>query len=141
MIRDDRVLLSGFEEEDGGPFSAIPGGGVEDGETPHTAVAGELARVWKDGRREHCFLLDAVGDIGALEELGHHGGVPVWGPVAQLAVTPIWPRRLASRIPDWQARGWQGRAADCLSAARMGRSSGWRCSECRVVGAGGGCGM
>ncbi|MER5869812.1 NUDIX domain-containing protein [Streptomyces sp. NPDC002044] len=140
VIRDDRVLLIGFEEEDGKPFYEIPGGGVEGGETPRTAVVrelweetgltgtvrGELARVWKDGRREHYFLLDAVGDIGALEELDNHGGVPVWVPVTRLAVTPVWPRRLAWRIADWHARGWPNRPAELADSIHdLGAACTW----------------
>lgn len=125
VIRDGRMLLIGFED-DGKPFYEIPGGGVEEGETPRTAVVRELweetrlegtagrevARVWKDGRREHYFLLDAEGDVGALEELDTNGGVPVWVPVDRLAVTSLWPRRLAWRIAHWYRAGWPTRPVE-----------------------------
>lgn len=75
-------------------------------------VARELARVWKDGRREHYFLLDAEGETGAPEGLDNHGGVPVWVPVARLDVTPVWPRRLAWRIADWHAGGRPARPVE-----------------------------
>ncbi|GGV85624.1 hypothetical protein GCM10015535_32540 [Streptomyces gelaticus] len=125
VIRDERMLLIGFEE-DGQPFYEIPGGGVEDGETLHTAVVRELreesglsgevvrevARVWKDDRREHYFLLRAEGTIGAPTELDNHGGTPTWIPVDQLPTTPVWPRRLAWRIAHWHTTGWPVRPAE-----------------------------
>lgn len=125
VIRDNRMLLIGFED-DGEPFYEIPGGGVEEGETPRTAVVRELweetrlegtvgsevARVWKDGRREHYFRLDAEGDVGALEELDTNGGVPVWVPVECLAATPVWPRRLAWRVAHWHRAGWPSRPTE-----------------------------
>ncbi|MCX4736707.1 NUDIX domain-containing protein [Streptomyces sp. NBC_01363] len=125
VIREGRMLLIGFED-DGQPFYEIPGGGVEDGETPHAAVIRELreesglrgevvrevARVWKDHRREHYFLLHAEGEIGARAELDNHGGTPTWIPVDQLPTTPVWPRRLAWRVAHWHTTGWPTRPAE-----------------------------
>ncbi|MFI5940752.1 NUDIX domain-containing protein [Streptomyces uncialis] len=125
VIRDEHILLIGFEE-DGQPFYEIPGGGVEDGEPLHRAVVRELreesglsgdvvrevARVWKDRRREHYFLLEAEGELGARETLDNHGGAPVWIPVRQLPVTPVWPRRLAWRITHWHTTGWPSHPAE-----------------------------
>ncbi len=122
VIRDGRILLIGFERGRG-TYYEIPGGGVEAGETPRGATARELweetrleatvgeevARVWKDGRREHYFRVDAEGEIGPLEELDTGGGFPVWLPVDQLADTPVWPRRLAWRITHWYRNGWPTR--------------------------------
>ncbi|MGW1408420.1 NUDIX domain-containing protein [Streptomyces sp. NPDC002403] len=125
VIRDERMLLIGFEE-DGQPYYEIPGGGVEDGETLHAAVirelreetglsgevVGEIARVWKDGRREHYFLVHAEGVVGSLAELDNHGGTPTWIPVDRLPTTPVWPRRLAWRIAHWHATGRPARPAE-----------------------------
>lgn len=125
VIRDDRILLIELEDE-GEPFHEIPGGGVEEGETPPAAVLRELweetrlegtvvrevAHVWKDGRREHYFLLETEGEVGALEDLDTGGGVPRWIPVDHLPTTPVWPRRLAWRIAHWHATGWPTRPAE-----------------------------
>lgn len=125
VIRDEQILLIGFEE-DGQPFYEIPGGGVEDSETLHAAatrelreesglsgnVVREVARVWKDNRREHYFLLHAEGEIGTREELDNHGGTPMWVPVDQLPTTPVWPRRLAWRIAHWHTTGWPNRPTE-----------------------------
>ncbi|SCD90663.1 ADP-ribose pyrophosphatase YjhB, NUDIX family [Streptomyces sp. Termitarium-T10T-6] len=95
-------LLIRFEE-DGGPLYEIPGGGVEEGETPEEAVLRELgeetglggtvgpriARVWKDGRHEHYFLVSATGEVGPPETLDNYGGTPVWVPVDRLPATPL----------------------------------------------------
>lgn len=123
VIRDGRILLIHFTDE---AYYEIPGGGVEAGETPQGAVVRELreesglagavraevARVWKDGRREHYFTLDARGELGPPETLDTYGGIPVWVPVADLPRTPVWPRRLAWRIAHWHRSGWPGRPAE-----------------------------
>lgn len=153
VIRDGHILLIGFREtwagtaadkgtgatnrtepgdgDDHGDagsstYYEIPGGGVEPGETPHTAVlrelgeetgltgtvVRELARVWKDGRREHYFLVAAEGEVGAPETLDNYGGTPAWLPVAALPGTPVWPRRLAWRLAHWHRTGWPERPAE-----------------------------
>lgn len=130
VIRYDRMLL--IEREDGGEtFYEIPGGGVEEGETPRTAVLRELweetrlegsvvrevAQVWKDGRREHYFLLEAEGEVGALEDLDI-SGIPLWVPVDRLPTTPLWPRRLAWRIAHWHTAGWPNRPTELADSIR-----------------------
>ena len=131
VIRDDHMLLIGVEDV-GEPFYEIPGGGVEEGETPRAAVlrelweetrlegavVGEVAQVWKDGRREHYFLLDAEGEVGALEDLDTGGGVPRWIPVDRLPTAPVWPRRLAWRIAHRHATGWPTRPIELADSIR-----------------------
>lgn len=133
VIRYDRMLLIEREDgEDGGEtFYEIPGGGVEEGETPRTAVLRELweetrlegsvvrevAQVWKDGRREHYFLLEAEGEVGALEDLDI-SGIPLWVPVDRLPTTPLWPRRLAWRIAHWHTAGWPNRPTELADSIR-----------------------
>ncbi|MYT99759.1 MULTISPECIES: NUDIX domain-containing protein [unclassified Streptomyces] len=121
VIRDGHLLLIHFREPDeGGPHYEIPGGGVEAGETPEEAAVRELreetglhgsverkvARVWKEGRHEHYFLLTAEGGIGPAETLDTYGGTPVWIPVPDLPALPLWPRRLSWRIEHWLRTGW-----------------------------------
>ncbi|MFJ3170247.1 NUDIX domain-containing protein [Streptomyces roseus] len=123
VIRDGRILLIHFTDE---AYYEIPGGGVEPGESPRAAavrelreesalagaVVAEVARVWKEGRREHYFTLDAEGEIGPPETLDTYGGILVWVPVAELPRTPVWPRRLAWRIAHWHRTGWPARPAE-----------------------------
>ncbi|MFF3992046.1 NUDIX domain-containing protein [Streptomyces cyaneofuscatus] len=127
VIRDGHMLLIHFREPDeGGPHFEIPGGGVEPGETPeeaavrelreetglHGSVGREVARVWKEGRHEHYFLMAAEGHLGAPETLDTYGGAPVWIPVAELPTTPLWPRRLSWRIEHWHRTGWPAHPAE-----------------------------
>lgn len=139
VIRDGAMLLIRFEEG-GAPFYEIPGGGVEEGETPEAAVVRELdeetglagtvgpevARVWKGGRREHYFTVTATGEVGPPESLDNHGGIPAWVPVERLPVTPLWPRRLSWRIEHWHRAGWPDRPAELAdSITELGRPCGW----------------
>ncbi|OCC08538.1 NUDIX domain-containing protein [Streptomyces sp. PTY087I2] len=140
VIRDGAVLLIRFTDEDGSSHYEIPGGGVEEGETPETAVVRELdeetgltgtvgpqvARVWKDGRHEHYFLVSATGEVGPPETLDNYGGTPVWVPVDRLPATPLWPRRLSWRIEHWHRTGWPERPAELAdSITELGPPCGW----------------
>ncbi|MYV62899.1 NUDIX domain-containing protein [Streptomyces sp. SID4931] len=139
VIRDGAVLLIRFEE-DGGSQYEIPGGGVEEGETPEEAALRELgeetglggtvgpriARVWKDGRHEHYFLVAATGEVGPPETLDNYGGTPVWVPLDRLPATPLWPRRLSWRIEHWHRTGWPERPAELAdSITELGPPCGW----------------
>ncbi|MGQ4449821.1 NUDIX domain-containing protein [Streptomyces griseus] len=139
VIRDGAMLLIRFEE-DGAPYYEIPGGGVEEGETPEEAVVRELdeetgltgavgpevARVWKGGRHEHYFLVAATGEVGAPETLDNYGGAPVWIPLEHLPDTPLWPRRLSWRIEHWHRTGWPDRPAELAdSITELGPPCRW----------------
>ncbi|MET7874649.1 NUDIX domain-containing protein [Streptomyces cyaneofuscatus] len=127
LIRDGHLLLIRLQDPDeDGPYYEIPGGGVKAGETPeeaavrelreetglHGSVGREVARVWKEGRYEHYFLMTAEGRIGPPETLDTYGGTPVWIPVAELPTTPLWPRRLSWRIEHWHRTGWPAHPAE-----------------------------
>ncbi len=139
-IRDGAVLLIRFAEVGGGSHYEIPGSGVEAGETLEAAVLRELgeetgqtgtvglelARVWKDGRHEHYFLVSATGEVGPPETLDNYGGAPVRVPVGRLPLTPLWPRRLSWRIERWHRTGWPGRPAEPAdSITELGPACGW----------------
>ncbi|WP_327351686.1 NUDIX domain-containing protein [Streptomyces sp. NBC_01304] len=125
VLRDEHMLLIEFDE-DGEVYFEIPGGGVEPGESLHDAVVrelreetalagtvtGEVARVWKEGRREHYFLMSADGEVGDPALLDNYGGRPRWMPVHALPSTALWPRRLAWRIARWHTTGWPGQPAE-----------------------------
>ncbi|MDQ0986153.1 NUDIX domain-containing protein [Streptomyces sp. V2I9] len=140
VIRGGAVLLIRFTEEDGASHHEIPGGGAEKGEMPERAVlrepdeetglAGtvgpEIARVWKDGRHEHYFLVAATGEVGPPETLDTYGGVPVRVPVEELPATPLWPRRLSWRIAHRHRTGWPERPAELAdSITELGPPCEW----------------
>ena len=115
---DDRVVLN-RGEWDRGPFYELPGGGVEEGETIEEAVVRELeeetglhvrierklARVWKDGREEHYFLVRPEGP-SLREQLDLEPGfTQEWVPISSLGELPVWPKRLAWRVAEWHAAG------------------------------------
>ncbi len=118
VIDGDRILLH-RAEWDRGPFYEIPGGGVEEGETPEIAVlreldeevglAGEVVRqlalVWKDGRREHYFLVRSLGPSGRTDLDVEEFFVPEWVDMARLTDLPVWPKRLGWRIAEWHTSG------------------------------------
>lgn len=120
VIRDGLILLiarrNGAEH-----WYEIPGGGVEDGETPDVAVVRELgeetglagvvgrevAIVFKEGRREHYFTVHTRGEIAERAGLDlEDDAMPVWLPMACLPGASVWPKRLAWRIAGWHANAW-----------------------------------
>jgi 8-oxo-dGTP pyrophosphatase MutT (NUDIX family) len=117
---DDRVLAN-RGEWDRGPFYELPGGGVDEGETPeeavvreleeeaglHVQIERELARVWRRDQAEHYYLVRPDGYSG---RHAHHldlepGFTQVWLPIASLGDEPVWPKRLAWRVAAWHERG------------------------------------
>ncbi|MER5639328.1 NUDIX domain-containing protein [Kitasatospora sp. NPDC002227] len=118
LIRDGRMLAIRYPPE-GGRRYFIPGGGVEAGETPETAVLRELreetglsgtvlrelAKVYNRGREEHYYLVAADGEPETGLDLAA-GETLEWLPVASLPQTPVWPVRLAWRIAHWHTNGW-----------------------------------
>ncbi|WP_405459035.1 NUDIX domain-containing protein [Streptomyces sp. NBC_00101] len=139
VIRDDRILLI-RQTKRRETWYEIPGGGVEAGETLHqavvrelreeTALAGtvreEVARVWKEGTRQHYFVVHAEGEVGAHEQLDNYGGRPTWMPVADLPATALWPRRLSWRIAHWQHTGWPAEPIELADSVRnLGKPCTW----------------
>jgi 8-oxo-dGTP pyrophosphatase MutT (NUDIX family) len=128
VIRDGRILLIEYREGPN-PFFEIPGGGIERGETPETAVLRELneetgltgtvgreiARVDRNlhgSHPGHYFLVEAHGEIGPRAGLDIGGDAdPVWIPVGDLPGLPLWPKRLGWRIAHWYRNGWPGTPA------------------------------
>jgi 8-oxo-dGTP pyrophosphatase MutT (NUDIX family) len=131
-IDGDRILLNRGHWERG-PFFEIPGGGVEPGETPeeavvreleeeagiHGSVERELAAVWKDGREEHYFLVRADGRSSRTVLDLEPGFTQEWLPMAALADSPTWPKRLAWRVADWHAAGaWPDHPVHLIDSIR-----------------------
>jgi 8-oxo-dGTP pyrophosphatase MutT (NUDIX family) len=102
-----------------GPFYELPGGGVEEGESPEEAVVRELeeeaglhvrierrlADVWRNGGLQHYFLVRPDRPSGRATLDLEPGYTPRWLPVAELADAPVWPKRLAWRVAAWHASG------------------------------------
>ncbi|MEU1085261.1 NUDIX domain-containing protein [Streptomyces sp. NPDC005576] len=132
VIRDDGHILLIRQTDRRSTWYEIPGGGVEAGETLHEAVVRELreetaldgsvgeevARVWKEGTRQHYFRVHAEGEVGAEEQLDNYGGQPVWKPVAELPGTALWPRRLSWRIAHWHDAGWPGSPVELADSVK-----------------------
>lgn len=128
----DRVLAN-RGEWDRGPFYELPGGGVEKGETPeegvvreleeeaglHVRIERQLAKVWKDGREEHYFLVRPEGASSRTELDLEPGFTQEWLPIASLGELPMWPKRLAWRVARWHADGaWPEHPAQLVDTIR-----------------------
>lgn len=129
IIRGGRALLIRYRHRRG-EYYEIPGGGVEPGETPQTAVLRELAeetgmsgtirqeiarvnRVHRGSRPGYYFLVEAHGEIAPRACLDlEKEAEPVWVPVEDLRNLPLWPKRLGWRIAHWHREGWPERPAE-----------------------------
>lgn len=125
---DDRVLLH-RGDGDLGTYYEVPGGGIEEGETPaeavvreleeeagvHVRIDRELATIFRQRETgacgvQHYFLVRAEGHSG--RTILEHEPIfeQVWVPVADLAELPVWPKRLGWRVAHWHATGtWPDR--------------------------------
>jgi hypothetical protein len=56
-------------------------------------------------REEHYHLVTIAGGEPTPLDLGP-GQTLEWVPVADLPGTPVWPKRLAWRLPRWAEHGW-----------------------------------
>ena len=118
-LDDDGRAVVNRGEWDRGPFYELPGGGVEEGETPEDAVVRELeeevglhvrverklANVWKDGREEHYFLVRPDGTSARTRLDLEPGFTQEWVPIDSLGELPLWPKRLAWRVAAWHTAG------------------------------------
>ena len=97
----------------------IPGGSVEPRETPAVAAVRELKEetglvgtvdrllvtVLNRSREEHYHLVSTDGGEPTPLDLAS-GQTLEWVPVADLPRLPVWPKRLAWRLPRWVEHGW-----------------------------------
>lgn len=118
VLSGDRILLIRYAPtvRDG---YFIPGGSVEPGETPAVAAVRELkeetglvgtvdrlvATVLNRSREEHYHLVSTEGGEPTPLDLAP-GQALEWVPVADLPSVPVWPKRLAWRLPGWVEHGW-----------------------------------
>ena len=118
VLSGDRMLLIRYPPavRDG---YFIPGGSVEPGETPAAAAVRELAEetglagtvvrllatVLNRAREEHYHLVSVTGGEPAPRDLAP-GEALEWVRLADLPTLPVWPKRLAWRLPGWAADGW-----------------------------------
>jgi 8-oxo-dGTP diphosphatase len=118
VLSGDRMLLIRYPPavRDG---YFIPGGSVEPGETPAAAAVRELAEetglagtvvrlvatVLNRSREEHYHLVSTAAGEPTPGDLAP-GQTLEWVPVADLPRVPVWPKRLAWRLPRWVEHGW-----------------------------------